>query len=356
MATTGSSHGDPRAETDVTVSRLVMPAEYAEHSATIMCWPARLDLYGPHFAEAEEAHALIANTIARFEPVVMVVDPGGVDRASSLCGSNVTIHPIKIDDAWARDTGPIYAFDDQGDRVAVDFVFNGWGGKFEPHADDANLASRLAAELDDDIRKVPMVLEGGSITVDGFGKLITTEQCLLNPNRNPGLTREQIAQGLALHLGADDVVWLPHGLALDADTDGHVDNVAAFTRRGHVLLQGCNDPAEDDHERLAINERVLRAHRGNDGDSLEADVVPVLPFLDTDMGRVVVPYMNLYVGNGFVLVPVCGHEADDDMVQMIGEFFPGREPLPLDVGRILAIGGGGIHCITQQIPMIGVGA
>lgn len=339
----------------MTTPRLVMPAEYAEHSATIMCWPARLDLYGPHFAEAEEAHALIANTIARYEPVVMVADPARVDRAAALCGSNVDIHEIKIDDAWARDSGPIYAFDDDGNRVAVDFIFNGWGGKFQPHHDDAQLASRLAAELDDTVRKVPMVLEGGSITVDGFGKLITTEQCLLNPNRNPTMTREEIARQLETNLGADDVVWLTHGLALDADTDGHVDNIAAFTRRGHVLLQGCSDPSEDDFERLAENERIVTAHRGRQGDALEIDVIPVLPFIDTDMGRLVVPYMNLYVGNGFVLVPVCGHDADADMLQMIGEFFPGRDTIGLDVGRILAIGGGGIHCITQQIPMVGVG-
>lgn len=336
-------------------SRLVMPAEYAEHSATIMCWPARTDLYGPHFSEAEEAHALIADTISRFEPVVMVVDPAHINRATSLCGSNIDIHEIKIDDAWARDSGPIYAFDDDGGRVAVDFIFNGWGEKFRPYHDDAHLASRLAAVLDDEVRKVPMVLEGGSITVDGFGRLITTEQCLLNPNRNPTLTREQIAGQLSVHLGGDDIVWLPHGLALDADTDGHVDNVAAFTRRGHVLVQGCSDSEEEDFERLAVNENVMRRHRSNSGESLEVDVVPILPFLDTDMGRVVVPYMNLYVGNGFVLVPVCGHDADDDMLQMIGEFFPGRETIGLDVGRILAIGGGGIHCITQQIPMVGIG-
>lgn len=336
-------------------SRLMMPAEYAEHSATIMCWPARRDLYGPHFTRAEEAHALIANTIARFEPVIMVVDPAQADRARSMCQSNIDVHVIKIDDAWARDSGPIYVFDSAGERVAVDFLFNGWGEKFIPFNNDAHLASRLAAELDDAVRKVPMVLEGGSITVDGFGKLITTEQCLLNPNRNPSLTREQIADQLSIHLGGTDIVWLPHGLALDTDTDGHVDNIAAFTRRGHVLMQGCSDSSEDDFERLAVNERIIRGHRSDSSEPLEVDIVPVLPFLDTDMGRVVVPYMNLYVGNGFVLVPVCGHDADDDMIQMIGEFFPGRETIALDVGEILAIGGRGIHCITQQIPMVGVG-
>ena len=195
-----------------------------------------------------------------------------------------------------------------------------------------------------------MVLEGGSINVDGAGTLVTTMQCLLHPNRNPGMSQLEIETVLKNELGVSSVVWLPHGLALDHDTDGHVDNVAAFTKPGHVLLQGCNDAGEDDYVRMFINEKVARSSVSGGGQQLKVDVVPVLPFVDTDSGRVVVPYLNFYVGNNFVVIPVTGNDADSDIVQMIGEFFPGRDMVPLDIGRILAVGGGGIHCITQQVP------
>lgn len=195
-----------------------------------------------------------------------------------------------------------------------------------------------------------MVLEGGSINVDGAGNLVTTMQCLLHPNRNPEMSMVDIELALGRDLGVDSVVWLPHGLVLDHDTDGHVDNVAAFVAPYHLLLQGCSDAREDDHARLIVNEQVARAAVSDEGSPFRVDTVPVLPFLDTPNGRVVVPYLNFYVGNGFVAVPVCGHPADDEMLSLIGTFFPRREVIGLDVGEILAVGGGGIHCITQQIP------
>ena len=234
--------------------------------------------------------------------------------------------------------------------VGLDFVFNGWGQKFVPHDQDAQLASRVLSQKNQQKRSVSMVLEGGSINVDGAGTLITTMQCLLHPNRNPGMALSEIETMLKKELGVSSVVWLPHGLALDYDTDGHVDNVAAFTKPGHVLLQGCSDPAEEDYARLFINEKIARSSLSGAGEKLEVDVIPVLPFVETGSGRVVVPYLNFYVGNNFVVIPVTGHEADNDMVQMIGDFFPGRDTVPLEIGRILATGGGGIHCITQQVP------
>lgn len=326
----------------------MMPAEFGPHRCTVMCWPARPEIYRSRTAEAESAHALVANTIARFEPVVMVADPVRVADARRACESNVTVVEFPIDDAWARDSGPIYVRDDDDELVALDFVFNGWGEKFVPFDQDDQLARRVAGHFGDRTRRVDMVLEGGSINVDGRGLLVTTEQCLLNPNRNPSMSRDQIAQVLEGELGATDVVWLPHGLALDDDTDGHVDNVAAFTPTGHLLLQGCSDAAEEDHRRMAVN--LDTARRAAESLGFDVATVPVLPFVETTTGRKVVPYLNFYVGNGFVVVPVCGHDADDDMVGLIGDFFPGREMVALDVGEILAVGGGGIHCITQQIP------
>lgn len=335
--------------------RQVMPAEFAPHEATVMCWPTREEIWAGDVAAAERAHADVASAIARFEPVIMVACPDAAERARAACPTGVEVVEIPIDDSWARDTGPIWV-GAGGRRIALDFVFNGWGGKFVPHDDDAALASRvtglLAPHLGHEARRVDMVLEGGSVTVDGAGNLATTMQCLLHPTRNPAMSMVDIEITLARELGVDAVLWLPHGLVLDHDTDGHVDNVAAFTAPYSLLLQGCDDPAEDDHVRMRVNEQVARAAVSAEGSPFSVDVVPVLPFVDTPLGRRVVPYLNFYVGNGFVLVPVCGHGADDEMLALIGEQFPRREVIGLDVGATLALGGGGIHCITQQIPIV----
>ena len=191
-----------------------------------------------------------------------------------------------------------------------------------------------------------MVLEGGSLNVDGAGTLITTEQCLLNPNRNPKLSREQIAMQLCQELGQQKVVWLPFGLALDDDTDGHVDNVAAFIGEKNVIMQGCDDKSEEDFSRCATNIAVAKAA------GLKVHEIPVLPFVVTDGVRAAVPYLNFYICNDAVIVPVCGHDADSEMLALLGEYIPDRDIVGLGIGEILAHGGGGIHCITQQIPAV----
>lgn len=327
---------------------MMMPAEFWPHDRTLICWPARHEIYGSRVGEALRAHALLAETISRYEPVTMIAHPSALDVAREMCADDVEVVAIPIDDSWSRDTGPICVHDADGEVVGLDFVFNGWGGKFSPFDQDAQLARRVTRHLGIRSESVDMVLEGGSINSDGNGHLVTTEQCLLNPNRNPAMNRDDIAARLRSRLGAEMVIWLPNGLALDHDTDGHVDNVAAFTPSGHLLLQGCDDTREDDHRLLAQNELVARASAGECG--YEVDVVPVLPFVETSVGRRTVPYLNFYVCNGAVMVPVCGHAADDEMLGVISRHFPGRRIEALDIGEILAVGGGGIHCITQQIP------
>jgi agmatine deiminase len=331
-----------------------LPAEWEPHERTAMCWPARVDMWGDLYVEAEAAYAEVANTIARFEPVTMLAAPRTAERAAAMCGPGVEVIEQQIDDSWFRDSGPIYVVADGGDRVATDWCFNSWGEKFLPYADDAAAARRFAERRGDPIRAVDLVFEGGSITGDGEATLVTTTQCLLHPNRNPTFTRTSIEATLHRELGTECVIWLPHGLALDDDTDGHVDNIAAFAAPGHLVLQGCDDPDEDDWLRLDVDRRVALGASDARGRAIEVVTIPVLPFAEIDRGlgpeRVVIPYLNFYLGNGFVLVPTCGHDADHDMVELIAEQFPGREAVALDVGPILAAGGGGIHCITQQIP------
>lgn len=322
-----------------------MPAEFAAHERTIMCWPTRVELYGQRMIEARRAHAAVARTISAFEPVTMIANAGETSAAVDLCGDNVEVVALPIDDSWVRDTGPIFVSDGSR-RIGTCWKFNGWGGKYHPYDNDAALAEKWLQSRGEAAHKVDMVLEGGSITTNGAGTIVTTEQCLLHANRNPHLSRDEIAQRLRHELGHDNIVWLPHGLHLDDGTDGHVDNVAAFADATTLIMQGCDDTSEPDHQRMLQNRRVAEEA------GFDVRWIPVLPFSVVDGRRMVVPYANFYVVNGGVIVPVCGHAADDDMLALIAEWFPGREVVGLEVGEVLAFGGGGIHCITQQVPAL----
>lgn len=332
----------------MTVVRL--PGEYEPHERTVINWPCVDGVYGEHLATAQAAHAELARTISDYEPVTMTAPPGMVADAARLCGDGVEIVEMAADDSWFRDTGPIYVERD-GDRIGTDWIFNSWGLKFRPYDTDATLARRWLAHAGHDRRAVSMVLEGGSVHGDGEGTLLTTAQCLLDDNRNALLDKDAIVAMLRAELGAERILWLPYGLFDDWDTDGHVDNVAAFARPGTVVLQGCADTTLPDHERMATNRLLVESTPDAQGRSIEIVDVPVLPFDDRYGKRVAVPYLNYYVGNGFVVVGVCGNAADVDMCERIAEQYPGRELVPLDIGAIIAFGGGGIHCITQQVPI-----
>ena len=210
-----------------------MPAEWAPHQATLMEWPTitrAADFWGALFDRAKADWATMANAVAAFEPVVMVTDPEQASEARAMCGEGVEILPIPIDDSWMRDNGPIFVTDGNGGVALVHFRFNSWGDKYLPYDRDAEVPKHIAAHLGMRRYEAPMVLEGGSFFVDGEGTLITTEQCLLNPNRNPDMTREQIERTLGDYLGVDEVIWLGLGHPLDRDTDGHIDAIAQYLR------------------------------------------------------------------------------------------------------------------------------
>jgi agmatine deiminase len=323
-----------------------MPAEWAPHERTLMAWPARADMWEERYEQAKADHAAVANAIAAFEPVLMVADPSQGGEARAACGDGVEVVEIPIDDSWMRDSGPIFVLDGAGARAAVDFRFNAWGEKFHPYDDDAAVAARLLDHLGE--RRIDahdLVLEGGAIAVDGEGTLITTEQCLLHPSRNPGRSREQIARRLQEALGVHTVVWLGQGLVEDLDTDGHVDNICAWIGPGRVLLQTVADEDNPNWETTRENAQRLEAA------GLDVVELPVLPYLDHDGPPVVVPYTNFYVCNGALIVPVAGQETDEEALTLLGGLYPGREVV--DVPAVtLAMGGGGVHCITQQVPAV----
>jgi agmatine deiminase len=259
---------------------------------------------------------------------------------------------LSIDDSWMRDSGPIVVTAPDGRRAGVDFRFNGWGEKFAPYDHDDAMNVALLAHLGLDRLPADPVLEGGSISVDGEGTLIATEQCLLHPSRNPSLARAEIEERLGEHLGVEAVVWIAHGLLEDHDTDGHVDNVAQFVSPGVVLAQTVDDPADPNHEPMAENVERLRAAVDARGRRLEVIELGVLPRATVRGASGVVPYVNLYVANGVVVVPTCGDDPDRDadVLARLASVYGGREIVGVPA-RMLAEGGGGVHCITQQVPV-----
>ena len=326
-----------------------MPAEWEPHQACLMAWPTRRALWGAVFDEAVAEYAAVANAISAFEPVVMVAAPGAGRDAKAVLAADVEVLELPIDDSWMRDCGPIFAVGADGSVTAVDFRFNSWGERFLPYDKDAAVTERVTDALGFERRPSSMVLEGGSITVDGEGTLITTEQCLLNPNRNPELTRADIEAELGAQLGVEHVIWLPYGHADDAHTDGHVDGVCSFVAPGTVVVQACEDPGHPDHARMRANRAVLDASRDARGRPLRVIELPFYPYFDVDGERTMVSYVNFYVANGGVVVPVADSPLDEPALALLREAFPDREVVGVPA-RVIAHGGGGIHCITQQVP------
>lgn len=324
-----------------------VPAETGPHDRTLIAWPTATregQLWAGHLDAARDVHALVAHAIARFEPVLVVADPSEAEAAADrVDDDNIEVLAEPIDDSWLRDSGPLVGVAPDGTRQALCFRFTGWGGSFTPFARDAAIAATLARDLGFRSYDVGIAGEGGAIVFDGDGLVVTTERCLLNPNRNPELSRSEIDAALMRATGADTVVWLADGIAEDEGTDGHVDNVVAFFAPGRCLLQGCADPANPNHDTARANRATLEQA------GIDVTEVPVLPYAQVDGLRVPVPYVNLYPVNGAVIVPTAGDPADPTALEIIGERFPGRDVIGVP-GAILAFGGGGVHCITQPVP------
>jgi agmatine deiminase len=274
---------------------------------------------------------------------MVCADAHDADEARAALAGEVDVVELPIDDSWLRDSGPIFVLDDEGRRAGVHFGFNSWGQKFTPYDADAAVGGLLVDRLGDRRYEAPFVLEGGSVAVDGEGTLLTTEQCLLHPNRNPDMSREEIEQGLRDYLGVEQVVWLGQGLAEDRDTDGHVDLIAAFIRPGEVLLQS-TPPGTPSSERMADNRSRLVAA------GLEVVDFPILPTLEVGGEEVAVGHLNFYLCNGAAIVPVAGLTTDAEALERIGGAYPDREVVGVP-GGVIAFGGGGPHCITQQVPV-----
>jgi agmatine deiminase len=328
---------------------LSMPARFSPHERSYVAWPVIDGRWSLDRMRRE--HAAVIDAIARFEPVTVVIDPDVAQTVPEYVtlGERIELLEIPTNDTWIRDNGPIFVTDGRGGVALVAFRFNGWGQKFECDKDE-KISERIATALAMRCYRAPFVLEGGGFSVDGEGTLIATEQFLLNPNRNADWSREQIEQGLHDYLGVEKVIWLGKGLVEDVDTDGHSDNVVQFLRPGAVLAQTVRDTSNPNHALLQDNLRVLQQATDARGRRLEVVEMDLLPYTEPIDGvRYPVPYVNYYVVNGAAVVPALGGEEDEEGLARMAEILADREIVTVP-STAMALGGGGVGCITQQQP------
>ncbi|WP_066801529.1 agmatine deiminase family protein [Sphingomonas soli] len=315
--------------------------EWAPHDAVWIGFPSHPELWVEDLEPARAEVAAFARAVhagGRGEQVILVcANAESGAAAKKLLGNDARIVVEPFGDIWLRDTAAIIG----GDGLARDFGFNGWGGKYDLEGDD-DIGIRLARRQRLPVESFDWIIEGGAIDGDGTGLVVTTEQCLLNHNRNPGFSQNQVEALLKSDLGYTDVLWLGNGL-LNDHTDGHVDNLARFVGPNRLLIP---EPAENDPNWRVYQDAKLRAERHG---------VEVIPFpspgrvLDEEEEIIPASYMNFYIGNAAVVVPLYGQENDQAAVDALGKLFPGREIVGQRADHILT-GGGSFHCISQQIP------
>ncbi|MDE1768000.1 MAG: agmatine deiminase family protein [Candidatus Micrarchaeota archaeon] len=336
-----------------------MPAEWLMHEATWLSWPKNPDSFpGEILKEVENAYIEIISALSKNEKVNLLVDNEDYEKRvrdmlkSKGISDNVFLHRISTSDVWFRDYGPIFiTLNAQGRReiAFTHWIFNAWGNKYEDLKKDSGIPERLPLGKIPKF-KIPMVLEGGSIDVNGLGTCLTTEQCLLNKNRNPDLNREQISQYLKDYLGATNIIWLEEGIAGD-DTDGHVDDIARFVNRNTVVCALENDPNDENYEPLNKNFELLKQAKDQDGNKLNVISLPMPSKVTYDGQRLPASYCNFYIANKKVLVPIFNDDNDKKALSILKELFPGREVIGINC-RALVYGFGAIHCVTQQQPKI----
>lgn len=334
------------------------PAEWEPHAACWLAWPAHPEEWLGDVEAPRRAVAALAAAIAGVDPGtgrargeridLLVLDDECERSARALLGSTpVTLHRMPYGDIWLRDTGPIFVHAD-GARAAACFRWNGWGGKYD-FPDDHHVARRIAESTATPARAFDFVLEGGAIDGDGQGTALTTRECLLNPNRNPALDQAAIEARLAEALGVARLIWLDRGLRND-HTDGHVDNVARFVAPGTVVCMRAHDPDDPQRDILDQIARTLRAARDAAGRPLTVVEIPSPgPVRDARGDIVPASYMNFYLGNSAVVVPVYGTPHDHAAVDALAAVFPGRRVVGVDAHAVLA-GGGAFHCISREQP------
>jgi agmatine deiminase len=337
-----------------------MPAEWEPHEGTWLAWPEDRVTFPKRLEKVRRQYVRIIELLSRGENVNLAVKDSetrsrvsGVLRERGIRLNKVHLHVWDYADVWFRDYGPTFVRDAGSGRVAiVQWRFNAWGGKYPTLLKDGNVPYFISERLGVPLFRPNVALEGGAIDVNGAGTVLTTEQCVLNPNRNPGLGRAEMERYLKEYLGTPNVIWLKAGIAGD-DTDGHVDNLARFTDRSTVLCAFEENEADENHPALRANYEVLAHAKDQDGLPLKVIKLPMPPPMwDSIRGerrRLSASYANFYIGNEVVLVPQFGHANDAVALEIIRNAFPGREAVGVDC-RDIIYGAGALHCISQQQP------
>lgn len=349
-----------------------MPSELAEHKCTYLLWPERPDNWRLGAKPAQKAFRQVIETIAKYEPVVLGVNQSQYSHVLGMNMKNVLVVEISNNDSWIRDTGATMLINGKGEMRAVDWAFNGYGGLFNgiyfPWDFDDMIASKMAnIEGVDRYRTDDFVLEGGSVHSDGEGTLLVTEETCLDEGRNPNKTKEEIEKYLLDYLGAEKVLWIPYGIYKDEDTNGHVDNICQFVAPGKVVLAWEDNPDDPQHERSAKDLEYLESVTDAKGRKLEIHKIHVPnpititkeesegvdvvegTFPRNEGDRLPASYINYYNCNGAIILPIFNDPHDADAIRVLKELFPDRTIEPIYAREIL-LGGGNIHCITQQVP------
>ncbi|XP_015883094.1 agmatine deiminase [Ziziphus jujuba] len=358
-----------------------MPAEWEPHTQCWMGWPERPDNWRDNAVPAQRVFAKIATAISKFEPVTVCASATQWENARSQLPETVRVIEMSMNDSWFRDTGPTFVVRKSTSgcgtllqKVAgIDWNFNSWGGIGEGCYQDWKLDLHVAQKILA-LEKLPrfshnLVLEGGSIHVDGEGTCLTTEECLLSKNRNPHLTKEQIEDELKAYLGVSKVIWLPRGLYGDDDTNGHIDNMCCFVKPGVVALSWTDDETDPQYERsveaLSVLSKATDA-KGRNMEVIKLHVPGPLHMTDEEAAgifengeaksrlpgtRLAASYVNFYIANGGIIVPQFGDKKwDDEAVRVLSQAFPDHQVVGIEGAREVVLAGGNIHCITQQQP------
>ncbi|SFE83614.1 agmatine deiminase [Alteribacillus iranensis] len=349
-----------------------MPGEFEPHKGTWMLWPVRTDTWRSGAKPAQRAYADVANVIAQFEPVTVGVGTEQFENARAMLADNVRVVELSSNDAWMRDIGPTFVKNDKGEVRGIDWRFNAWGGIDEGLYfpwDQDQLVKQKVVEIEqlDHYNARDFTLEGGAITVDGEGTLITTEQCVLNPNRNPHLSKEETERKLKDYLNIDKIIWLKDGLVGD-ETDGHVDEVVFFVRPGEVAIGWTDDPDHPHYNVLQSAYKQLEKEVDAKGRKLKIYKVPMpaqvtiskeesrdIDFAAAAFNReadtsFIATYINCYLCNGAVVLPSFDDPKDKEAMTLFQHMYPDRKIVSVKT-REISLGGGNIHCITQQQPM-----
>lgn len=349
-----------------------MPAEFGSHAGTWMLWPQRTDNWRLGAKPAQRAFVEVAKAISQFEPVTMGVNHSQYSNARQMLPPEIRVVELSNNDSWMRDCGPTFVVNGRGEVRGIDWIFNAWGGLYNGlyfpwDLDDA--VAQKVLEIENVGRyKAPLVLEGGSIHVDGEGTCITTAECLLSPGRNPELTQAEIENYLKEYLNVEKVLWIPRGVYND-ETSGHVDNLACFLRPGVIALTWTNDKNDPQFERSSEAYDYLMSETDAKGRKLTIHKIhqpkPILIQAEEAEGvdmvegtlprqagdRLAASYINFYFCNNGAIVPIFNDPHDAEAIETLKKLLPERRVIGVPAREIL-LGGGNIHCITQQQPRV----